>query len=126
MLLRETIVMLLATLPLTTTTKNVSCVLQAARCFGYFKYDVCSMAKHAVLVAHHDYGFTLWPTVAVEPGGDTCGFAIAHSSYKKVVGEFVSSMQVCTRVCMLHVGTHVPLHLLTPSPLALTPPPPNT
>ena len=55
-------------------------------------------AKHAVLVAKHDCGFTLWPTAAVEPGGDTYGFSIAHSPYKKgagdVVGEFVSSMQV--------------------------------
>ena len=53
--------------------------------------------KHAVLVAKHDCGFTLWPTAAKEPDGRPYNFSIAQSRYKAgkgdVVAEFVASMQ---------------------------------
>ena len=53
--------------------------------------------KHAVLVAKHDCGFTLWPTAAKEPDGRPYNFSIIQSRYKggkgDVVAEFVASMQ---------------------------------
>ena len=53
--------------------------------------------KHAVLVAKHDCGFTLWPTKAKQPDGRRYNFSIAQSRYKAgkgdVVADFVASMQ---------------------------------